>query len=415
MQYALYAPSHIDATVKLPASKSISNRALIIHALSGAQHSPANISDCDDSLAIIHALNTLSQTIDVGGAGTAMRFLTAYLSLAEGTHTLTGNERMRHRPIGELVDALRYLGASIDYLGEDGYPPLRIEGHPMDGGSIEVPGNVSSQFVSALLMTGPNMAGGLTLSLTAGVTSRPYIDLTVCTMREYGADIEWTDVNTITVKPKPYDHKAFSIENDWSAASYWYEVLALLDDAESRLVMPGLLDSSRQGDSVTRYIFLPFGVKTAFAKMADDTTDSVVLTRHRRTLPTFNYDFVNFPDLAQTLAATCIGLEIPFKFSGLATLRIKETDRIEALRHEFRKLGYVVEVSGDDEMSWKGVRCEATMEPIDTYGDHRMAMAFAPLAIKYPGLVINDPHVVTKSYPRFWDDLAKAGFKIDEL
>jgi 3-phosphoshikimate 1-carboxyvinyltransferase len=414
MQYTITAPTHINTTIDLPASKSISNRSLIIHALSGGCLKLVNLSDCDDTKVIIRALEYMPEVIDVKAAGTAMRFLTAYLSVTEGEHTLTGTERMKHRPIGVLVEALRYLGADIEYEGEEGYPPLHIKGHALEGGHIEVPGNVSSQYISALLIIGPVLKKGLELKLTENIVSRPYIDLTLWTMREFGAHAEWTDVDTITIQPKPYDQKEYLIENDWSASSYWYETLALIDDSESRLRLSGLMDGSMQGDSVARYLFSILGVKTAFGNKTPGYPTDILLTRRLRTIPRLDYDFINSPDLAQTFIAGCAAMDIPFHFTGLGSLKIKETDRIEAMKRELKKLGYVLEDKDGTELSWTGQRCKASMRPIDTYEDHRMAMAFAPLAIKFPGLRINDPEVVSKSYPHFWENLKQVGFTITE-
>lgn len=414
MVYSIQAPSHFNTTIDLPASKSISNRALIINALAGGMARLDNLSDCDDTSVMLHALRDLPEVIDVKAAGTAMRFLTAYLSITEGTHVVTGSDRMKHRPIGVLVEALRYLGAEIDYLGEEGYPPLRITGRSLEGGRIDMPGNVSSQYVSALMMAAPTMRKGLELRLTGEIASRPYIDLTLWVMGEFGADAEWSDIDTITVKPKAYARQEYQIENDWSGSSYWYELLALCDDDESKICLTGLMDGSRQGDSVVRYVFSLLGVKTSFQEHGQGLPAMVELSRHLRTIPRLDYDFVNSPDLAQTLAAGCCGMNIPFHFKGLGSLRIKETDRIEALKTELRKLGYVLESRNDAELIWNGERCEASMAPIDTYEDHRMAMAFAPLAMVFPGLRIKDPQVVSKSYPHFWADLRHAGFIITE-
>ena len=300
MKYIITAPQHIDADIVLPASKSISNRALVISALAGGNKLPQNLSDCDDTRVITRAFANNPYEIDIMAAGTAMRFMTAYLCTQEGEHVITGTERMRHRPIGILVDALRYLGADIEYVGEEGYPPLKIKGKTLEGGRLEMPGNVSSQYISALLMIGPSLKNGIELHLKGEIVSRPYIDLTLWTMTEYGADVEWTDVDTITVRPKPYTEREFYIENDWSASSYWYEILALIDDRESKLRLEGLMDGSKQGDSVARYISSILGVKTAFATRKENTPTTVTLSRHMRTLPRLDYDFVNSPDLAQT-------------------------------------------------------------------------------------------------------------------
>lgn len=413
MQYMITPPRHVDTRILLPASKSISNRALIIHALTGGNVMPENLSDCDDTKVIIRALSHRPEVIDIKAAGTAMRFMTAYLSVTEGEHTITGTERMKHRPIGVLVDALCYLGAEIEYAGEKGFPPLRIRGRQLEGGRLEIPGNVSSQYISALLMIAPVLSKGLEMKLTGGIVSRPYIDLTLHLMHQFGVSAEWTDIDSITVKPQPYRQCPYTIENDWTAASYWYEVLALTDELGAKVVLPGMMDGSRQGDSAVRYIFSLLGIKTAFADREADRLTDATLTRHSCMLNRMDYDFTNQPDLAQTLIATCPVLGIPFHFTGLGSLRIKETDRIEAMKTEMEKLGYILHADSGTELSWEGDRCEPAAQPvIDTYEDHRMAMSFAPLAIRLGRIGINHPEVVSKSYPHYWNDLRKAGFHI---
>ena len=414
-QYRLTAPGRIDATINLPASKSISNRALIIYALSGGRQLPQNLSDCDDTSVIIDALRYMPAEINIQAAGTAMRFMTASLSVMRGTAVLTGSERMKHRPIGILVDALLKLGAHIEYVGEPGFPPLRITGKSLSGGLLEIPGNVSSQYISALLMLGPMLKKGLTVRLLGEVISKPYIDLTLWTMGEFGADAEWTAGDTITIQPKPYQDRSYFIENDWSGASYWYEILALNDDPTSEVRLTGLMDGSKQGDSITRYIFSLLGVKTVFESKKAGVPQTVTLKKNGRCVKKLEYDFMSCPDLAQTFVVVCAAKNIPFHFTGLSTLKIKETDRIEALKREMRKLGYVLKDKNDSELIWDGERCEPSIEQgIDTYEDHRMALAFAPYVQKQAGLVINNPQVVTKSYPHFWEDLEQAGFVIDK-
>ncbi len=419
-QYRLTAPTKLSATVKLPASKSVSNRALIIYALTGEGGIlPSNLSDCDDTSVVIRALRECPHVIDIGAAGTAMRFMTAYLAATDsGEHVLTGTERMKHRPIGILVDALRHLGADISYVEREGFPPLRITGHQLKGGELEIEGDVSSQFISALLLTGPVMERGLTLHLRGEIISRPYIDLTLWTMREYGADAEWTSGDTIEVKPKTYVAREYLIENDWSAASYWYEMVALAKDPAAQVRLEGLMDGSKQGDSSVRYLFSLLGVKTAFLSKSENTPTTVVLSKNGHCVPSVEYDFTNSPDLAQTFVAVCCGLGVPFRFTGLQTLKIKETDRIEALKAELHKLGYDIVSKNNSELSWNGnkkalhsVQTPPLAREINTYNDHRMALAFAPLSFCHP-IVINHPKVVTKSYPQFWDDLRKAGFGV---
>lgn len=415
MQYKITAPERIQATINLPASKSISNRVLMIHALAGGDTLPDNLSDCDDTEVIIRALAAMPYEIDIKAAGTAMRFMTAYLSVTEGKHLLTGTDRMKRRPIAPLVNALRYLGADIRYAGETGFPPLIINGKTLEGGRLEVPGNISSQYISALLMIGPALKEGLELHLMGEIISRPYIDLTLWTMQEFGAEAEWTDMDIITVRPQVYKFHPYLIENDWSASSYWYEMLALQGASGSSIKLKGLTDGSKQGDSVVKYLFSLLGVKTTFDNKEEGQPTTVTLTRHRCLLPRLDYDFTGSPDLAQTFVVTCALLDIPFTFTGLASLKIKETDRIEALKAEMKKLGYLIKDENNNTLRWEGERCTPSLQPIDTYEDHRMALAFAPAACRFPGLRINNPGVVSKSYPHYWDDLRKAGFNIEEV
>lgn len=405
MRYQLTAPSEVKATIQLPASKSISNRALIIHALSGGSDAPANLSDCDDTRVMIKALTGNEEVIDILAAGTAMRFLTAYLSATPGTHTLTGTQRMQQRPIQILVNALRQLGAQIEYAGNEGFPPLHICGTELTGDEITLKGNVSSQYISALLMIGPVLKHGLQLHLTGEIISRPYINLTLQLMKEFGAVAAWTSDQSIRVEPRPYRSVPFTVESDWSAASYWYQIAALSPAAEIELT--GLFRNSYQGDSRGAQLFAKLGVETQY-------TDRGVRLIKKGALPTrLDEDLVEIPDLAQTFVVTCALLDIPFRFTGLQTLKIKETDRIAALKTELAKLGYVLRDENDSILVWDGERCKPQETPvIKTYEDHRMAMAFAPAAIRYPHMQIAEPQVVSKSYPAYWEDLKKAGFLI---
>ena len=419
MQYIITAPAALNGRVNLPASKSISNRALIISALAGRHQLPDNLSDCDDTEVTVRALKDDSETIDIKAAGTAMRFMTAYLAATEGEHVITGTERMKHRPISVLVDALRFIGADIRYEGEEGFPPLRIKGKRLRGGELHIKGNVSSQYISALLMIGPTLKGGLELHLEGDIISRPYIDLTLWMMREYGADAEWTDINVISVKPKPYTERKYYIESDWSAASYWYEMMALNARKDDEMTLTGLADGSKQGDSIARYLFSLLGVKTTFVKPDYGEPESVKLKYSGHSVAHLEYDFLNCPDLAQTFVVTCVAKNVTFHFTGLQTLKIKETDRIKALKAEMRKLGYILEDRNDSELIWDGsMREPAEANPldvaIDTYEDHRMALAFAPMSCVRNFIRINNPHVVTKSYPHYWEALNEAGFEITE-
>ena len=385
-----------------------------MHALAGGGPLPENLSDCDDTQVMVGALRDMPPTIDIKAAGTAMRFMSAYLAVTPGEHLITGTERMLHRPISVLVDALRYLGADIEYAGEEGFPPLRIRGRRLDGGPLVIPGDVSSQYISALLMIAPTLGSGLELRLAGEIISRPYIDLTLWLMGKFGAEAEWSDIDTITVKPKPYVPRQWVIENDWSAASYWYEMMALAADTEAEVVLTGLFADSPQGDSAVRNLFEPLGVHTEFLNR--DGVSCVRLTRRPRDIRRMEYDFTGQPDLAQTLVVTCAMLGLPFHFGGLQSLKIKETDRIAALIRELGKLGYPLHEAHGSELYWEGDRIPAEAQPaIDTYEDHRMAMAFAPCSLALPSIRINDPQVVSKSYPRYWDHLRAAGFEIDTL
>ena len=410
--YILTPPRRLQAAIGLPASKSISNRALILHALAGGRTRPENLSDCDDTRVMVQALaRPEADILDIGAAGTAMRFLTAYLSVTPGTRLLTGTARMQQRPIGILVDALRSLGAQIDYAGNEGFPPLRITGTRLDGREVTLAGDVSSQYISALLMTGPVLPQGLTLHLAGNVVSRPYIDLTLRLMKDFGAQAEWTSESDIAVRPGGYRDTPFRVESDWSAASYWYETtaLSLRTDATAEVRLSGLSEGSPQGDSRGAALFARLGVRTEF------TAQGVTLRAGGKPAPRLEADLVDIPDLAQTFVVTCCLLDIPFRFSGLQSLKIKETDRLSALTAELRKLGYVLRCEQDSILAWTGERTAPHPAPvIATYEDHRMAMAFAPACLRVPGLRIADPHVVSKSYPHYWDDLRKAGFGIEE-
>jgi 3-phosphoshikimate 1-carboxyvinyltransferase len=386
----------------------------VIHALTGGGVVPDNLSDCDDTGVMISALRDNPYEINIKAGGTAMRFMTALLSVRAGEeHVLTGTERMQHRPIHVLVEALRRLGADIEYMGEEGFPPLRIRGRQLEGGLLEVPGNISSQFVSALLLIGPMLRDGLTLRLKGDIISRPYIDLTLWTMREFNAFADWDDFETIMVAAKPYEQHPYYIESDWSAASYWYEMMALSRNAGDEVLLEGLMDGSKQGDSSVRYLFSLLGVKTTFESTKPGVPTMVRLQHSGCCVSRLDYDFVNSPDLAQTFIVCCAVLGIPFHFRGLSTLKIKETDRIEAMKKEMRKLGYVIHDKNNSELIWDGERCMPEIEGgIDTYEDHRMALSFAPASLCIDGLSINNPQVVTKSYPHFWEDIKSAGFEV---
>ena len=405
MNYVIKSPASLKASIQLPASKSICNRALILNALSYSPYDIQNLSDCDDTEVMVKALNSNDRDFDIKAAGTAMRFLTAFLSKVVGEWTITGTERMKNRPIRILVDALNALGGRVEYMEKEGYPPLRIFGSAMQGGEISLAGDVSSQYISALLMIAPLMENGLTLNLEGSIISKPYINLTLQLMKQFGVGADWNG-QTIKVLPQEYTPIRFTVESDWSAASYWYSMMALSRHAEIEL--SGLFKNSLQGDAAGAKLFAELGIGTTF-------TDRGVLLKHTGNVTKkLNYNFVNEPDLAQTFVVTCVLLNIPFRFTGLQSLKIKETDRIEALKVELRKLGYLLTDTNNSILEWNGERCEPDVHPvIATYEDHRMAMAFAPAALARPeGIEIADPEVVSKSYPHYWEHLKQAGFEV---
>lgn len=406
MKYQISTDTLHEGIIKLPSSKSISNRVLIINALSMSDYPIENLSDCDDTNVMLRALDSDSSSFDIGAAGTAMRFLTALLAKTFGQWTITGTERMKNRPIKLLVDSINELGGKIEYAEKEGYPPLRIYGSALEGGELELNGGVSSQYISALMMIAPYMKHGLTLTLTGTIISRPYIHLTAELMRFFGAEVIIAD-NKIKVIPGEYQPKPYFVESDWSAASYWYQIVALSKDL--RLELPHLYKNSWQGDAKGAELFSLLGVQTHYTK------EGVTISKKEITTKKCIYNFVDQPDLAQTFVVTCCLLNIPFHFSGLQSLKIKETDRMEALKNEMRKLGYVLTDKNDSILEWNGERCEPSNEPIHTYEDHRMAMAFAPAALKIGKIEICEPHVVSKSYPDYWKDLKHIGFKMEEL
>lgn len=400
----------LNACVALPTSKSISARALIVNALADSPCLLQGLSDCDDTKAVLSALAAQPEVVDIGAAGTAMRFLTAFYSTREGEeHLLTGTERMKHRPIGILVDALRQLGADISYAGETGFPPLLIRGRKLQGGAVRIEAGVSSQYISALMMLGPTLAEGLRMELVGEVASRPYILMTLQLMRLFGAEAEFTG-QTITVQPGNYSRtQPYAVEPDWSAASYWYELVALSPDPTARVVLPDLSQQSLQGDSICADYFRHLGVHTEFTADGAVLTKSPAAVNPDATAP-LCLDFSDCPDLAQTFVVTAALLRRSFRFTGLQSLRIKETDRMAALVNELSKLGYTIAASGSSMLCYDS-RLPISAPPsaadvsIATYEDHRMAMAFAPAAYLFPGLHIEHPEVVSKSYPAYWQDL----------
>lgn len=400
-----YVPAARLLEVGLPASKSISNRALLMAALAGESGRLDNVARCDDTDAMQSALLSDADTVDIGAAGTAMRFLTSFFAARQGrTVTLDGSPRMRRRPIGILVDALRNCGAQIDYTGNDGFPPLKITGRQLRADNpVRLAGNVSSQFVSSLMMIAPTMEGGLTILIVGEPISLPYVRMTQALMRHFGADVE-IDGAEIRIGQSPYRPVPLRVESDWSAASYWYELKSLAPDLQIRL--KGLQKDSLQGDCKVAEIFRELGVTTEFS------AGDAILHRAGCLPERLDLDLSGEPDLTQTLAVTACLKGIPFCFKGLSTLKIKETDRLAALSSQLRKLGYVVTEQGGNTLSWDGSRCKAEERPaIETFDDHRMAMAFAPAAVMAGGLTVCDAGVVAKSYPDYWKHLADAGFE----
>lgn len=447
MKYRISHPTKkLIGNINLTASKSESNRALIIQALCSERFEIQNLAKADDTVVLQQILNSQllihdsELTYDVGASGTAMRFLTAFFATKTGTRILTGSERMKKRPIGILVNALRELGATIEYLEEDGFPPLKIIGKILTGNQVEMDGNVSSQFISALLLIAPELQNGLVIKFKGEVTSVPYVNMTLKMMQEFRVYGQWHE-NSISVSKQKYHKKSepdyvFQVESDWSAASYWYAMAALSKDVD--LTIKKLKHPSLQGDSVVADIFLFFNVKTEYIE------DGIHLTKIKGHKKYFGYDFSDCPDLAQTIAVVVSALKISALFNGLHTLRIKETDRITALKNELNKLGVEVEILNDDSikiinlspgegeptqkpnnniykqkvspiapsLEERGLRGEVS---IATYDDHRMAMAFAALAMKFDSIIIEHPEVVKKSYPDFWNDLKSVGFIIEEV
>jgi len=413
MTYTISKPDrHLQGDIYLDGSKSISNRALIIRALCGDFFEIKNLSTSKDTQLMQQLLASHSEVLDAGAAGTTFRFLTAYLATQEGSRTLTGSDRMKQRPIGILVDALKKIGANIEYLEADGFPPLRI--HPPENlgatNLLSIPANMSSQYLSALLLIAPTLPDGLELRLEGNLVSRPYLELTLRMMGHFGVRHNW-DGDTIFVPPQKYRAREFTVEADWSAASYYYAMAAFSENCDLRL--HGLYEGSWQGDAVLGEMMERFGVETIFFK------NQVHLSKVPGAEPFFEQDFLPCPDLAQTLAVVCGGLGVHGLFSGLETLRIKETDRIAALQNElakvhvfFSKMPDRFSKKSDKEFYMIEGKAQVQDPPVfATYEDHRMAMAFAPLAM-LGEIKIEHPGVVGKSYPAFWEDLKKLGFLI---
>ena len=396
----------INGKVHLTGSKSISNRLLILQALSGHKNVLKNLSDSDDTTALQKALSSQDTTIDVGVAGTAMRFLTAYYALRCSEVILTGASRMKHRPIKGLVDALCFLGADIEYLENKGFPPLKIKGGKLKGGLIQMKSDVSSQFISAILMISPYFKKGIQLKLIGEVLSRPYIEMTLKLMEKQGVSYQWVG-DTITILPGAYQNNIVRVESDWSSISYMFELVALSDSGCIKLTQVD--QYSIQGDQKGMHYFHLLGV--------DSIIEKGVLTLRKRAgfnLPKFlEFDCLNTPDLAQTLAATACGLGVQMKLTGLKSLPIKETDRLMALKNELEKCGAKIKITNNETLQVNPGSINANQSfNFETYGDHRMALSLAPLALKCKSVTLNNPEVVNKSYRTFWEDLRNMSFDI---
>ena len=467
-------PLKLNASLDLPTSKSLCARALVVNHLCEQPAHLEGLSDCDDTQAILQGLEALRNSedaplrVDIGAAGTAMRFLTAlFAATPQLDVVITGSQRMQERPIGALVTALQAAGADISYVEKKGYPPLHIRGMQLEGGSLALPSNISSQYVSALLMIAPTMRHGLQLELVGKVASAPYIRMTMQVMKAFGVEAKWEN-NLISIESgqryartlsshcggteKTAQTASYTIECDWTAASYWYEIVALHPDQTARVLLRGLREASEQGDSVCARWFEALGVMTTFtaegavlekstkspqvtlecdtstsednelSSQTDDnfcesneclsqaTCHSSQAVHHScKDAPPFLLDFTAAPDLAQTFVVTCALLSRPFHFKGLESLRIKETNRIAALIAELQKLGKHIEAIGEGELRYTAQddSPHAQAITIATYDDHRMALAFAPVALLFPQLSIEHPEVVAKSYPHYWRDLSE--------
>ena len=387
----------LEGVFQVPYSKSVSNRMLIINALSGGKGSLENLSECDDTRALRRALADGSALVDVGGAGTAMRFLAAYFALVPGEHVLTGSPRMARRPIKVLVDALRELGADIAYLGEEGYPPLRVTGGGLRGKNLVVDASVSSQYLSALMMIGPCVPGGLRLQLQGTPVSAPYLQMTAGLMRRCGARVRVTR-RAVLVQDGGYSRVPGVCEYDWSAVSFFYELLAVAGRGWMRFL--GFRSASVQGDRVQVELWKRLGVRSVLSmKGLRINTVQGPLARVR-------VDLADMPDVALPFIVACCLREVPFRVSGLGTLRIKECDREEALVRELGKLGFPLRREDEGVLAWDGERVPPVSLVIDPHGDHRVAMAFAAAGLVFPGLVIRDAEVVDKSFPGFWEEIA---------
>ena len=385
MNYKISHPTKVvNCEIDLPSSKSISNRLLIIKALCKEKFLIKNLSESDDTILLKNALNSKEKTINVSHAGTSFRFLTSFLSIQKGKEfILNGSDRMKERPIKELVNSLEGLGVKIEYLEKEDFPPLKIIGTEIDGGEIEIDGTISSQFISSLLLIAPNLKNGLILKIKGKLVSKPYVLMTLKLMGEFGINWTWNK-DVITILKQEYVAKNYTVESDWSAATFWFQSASLSDNCNIKLNR--LAENSIQGDKKVRIFFKDLGVDSVFKN------GNLILTKNKRVSPSETYNLIETPDIYQSLKCTLFALKKGSEFTGIQTLKNKETDRITAVENELLKLN--------------------TPKIIETYNDHRMAMSFAPLSLKFEELQISNPGVISKSYPNYWKDLKKGGFKI---
>jgi len=394
----------LKGNVPLPFSKSISNRLLIMEAISGKKFELKNISGADDTKLLQNLLSSDNKILNAQNAGTCFRFLTAYLSQKEGAWTLTGSDRMKSRPIGSLVEALRKLGADIAYSEKENFPPLRINGKKLIRKDLTIDASESSQFISALLMIAPNVKGGIKINLSGQISSLPYIEMTIKLMQHFGISISRKE-NSIEVVQQEYIPKEYSVERDWSSAAFWYGMAAL--NEKSEILLDGLKEDSVQGDSIMARLMKSFGVETKF------TSSGVVISNEKNySQKKYGINFSQCPDLAPAFFVLCSALGVEANLSGIKNLTIKESNRAEALKIELKKCGAkILKVSDDAYHIYPSV-LNSVMHPFDTYDDHRLAMAFAMLSIPLGKVEIKNPAVVSKSYPNFWNDLSAAGFDV---
>ncbi len=408
MKYRLKSFNHrLKKHLILESSKSESNRALIINALAGGDHSNIqNLSNARDTQTMLSLLSNGLAIYDVKDAGTTMRFLTAYLALKGNNKTITGTERMKQRPIGPLVESLNMLGSRVEYLENEGYPPLLInQVQDQQTDTINLPGNISSQYISALLMIAPCLPKGLTINLTTEIFSRPYIQMTLDLMNAYGVDHTWKD-RQIRIPNQSYTSTSYTIESDWSGASYWFGLMTFLGAGES-LDLYGLKQQSTQGDQAITTIMEHLGVVSTYHN------DGVIIEKGSNKKGQVEIDFRNCPDLAQTVMVAAAASDTTLKMTGLESLKIKETDRVEAMQNELQKIGARLDENGN---SWTLIPSTSLPSAVEiaTYEDHRMAMAFAPLS-RLMDVTIEEPSVVNKSYPSFWDHVRSLGIEIEEI